>query len=80
MLNPQNKHNITEEMIPQIEEIVTDGELAKTVFEAAKSSIGQDLTEIDSVRCSLGFLIYLKSFFQAIYLWALQEDLRTIWI
>jgi len=36
-------------MIPQIEEIVTDGELAKSIFEAAKVSMGQDLTEIDSV-------------------------------
>ena len=41
---------MTEELIPKIEEIVTDGEIAKSIFESAKISMGQDLTEIDSVN------------------------------
>lgn len=36
-------------MVPAIEEIVVDGEIAKNIYESAKISMGQDLTEIDSV-------------------------------
>ena len=53
---------MTEEIIPQIEEIVTDGELAKSIFESAKISMGQDITEIDSVLNQKLIYFYIQCF------------------
>jgi hypothetical protein len=40
---------VNEELLEQIEEITTDGELAKQVLEAAKVSMGQDISDLDLV-------------------------------
>lgn len=37
-----------EDTVQQIEEIIHDGELAQRVYDAAQTSMGQDLSEIDT--------------------------------
>lgn len=43
----QNKSTLTDEHVEVIEELVTDGEIAKQIVEASKTSMGQGLSEID---------------------------------
>lgn len=40
---------MTEESVGELETIISDGEIAKSVYEASLASMGQDLTEIDAV-------------------------------
>lgn len=48
-----NKDTLSEASIPEIEEIVIDGEVAQAVFEAARSSMGQELSEMDEAELRL---------------------------
>jgi hypothetical protein len=43
----KDKSTLTEESLEEIEEIVADPAKAKQILEAAKSSMGQDLSEVD---------------------------------
>jgi len=43
----QDKNNIKKELIPEIEELVTDGGIAEKIYQDANSSMGQDLSEDD---------------------------------
>ena len=43
----KDKSTLTEESLEEIEEIVSDPAKAKQILEAAKSSMGQDLSEVD---------------------------------
>jgi len=43
----KDKAEVTEDMVPQIEEVVLDGGIAEKVFHAATASMGQELSEGD---------------------------------
>lgn len=43
----KDKAEVTEDMVPQIEEVVLDGAIAEKVFHAATASMGQELSEGD---------------------------------
>eukprot|EP01026_Neomeris_dumetosa_P073126 TRINITY_DN748_c0_g1_i11.p1 TRINITY_DN748_c0_g1~~TRINITY_DN748_c0_g1_i11.p1 ORF type:complete len:567 (-),score=106.04 TRINITY_DN748_c0_g1_i11:152-1801(-) len=49
----QDKSQLTEEKLGDIQEIVEDEDKAREVLEAAKASMGQDISEIDLVNISL---------------------------
>lgn len=49
----QNKKNIDEEMRPQLTEILNSEDLAQDIIEAAKISMGQDITELDCLQVNL---------------------------
>ena len=40
---------MNDEMLPELEEILKDAELAQQVIDASNQSMGQDLSEIDNV-------------------------------
>lgn len=42
-----DKHTINDSQADQVEEITTDADIAVQVLEAAKTSMGQDISEID---------------------------------
>ena len=46
----QTKDRIEEEMVPQFEEILMDEDKARQIVEAAKTSMGQDLSEMDVLQ------------------------------
>ncbi|PKA58582.1 putative nucleolar protein 5-2 [Apostasia shenzhenica] len=46
----EDKSNLSEEHIPQLADIVGDEEKAKEIVEAAKASMGQDLSAIDLIN------------------------------
>eukprot|EP00466_Bigelowiella_natans_P003463 jgi/Bigna1/53699/estExt_Genewise1Plus.C_230045 len=48
----QHKENLDEEMLPQMEEILMDAGKAKEVLEAARKSMGHELSEIDMLNIS----------------------------
>ena len=45
----QSKENIVDEILPQIEEITSDADIARKIVDAARSSMGQEFSEIDQV-------------------------------
>lgn len=45
----QNKDRCDESILPQLEEILMDEDKAKEVVEAAKTSMGQDMSEMDQI-------------------------------
>ena len=44
-----NRENISDENLPELEEIAQSGELAQKVLEVSQISFGNDLTEYDEV-------------------------------
>lgn len=46
----ENKNNATEENLKSIEEITLDEEKANQIIEAAKISMGQDMSETDQIQ------------------------------
>lgn len=49
----ENKRNVNEDLRSQLMEILTSEEVVTDIIEAAKISMGQDMTEMDSVQISL---------------------------
>lgn len=49
----KDKKNITDEMVPDLKEIVGEEELAQQVVKAAKSSMGQDISPVDMANIEL---------------------------
>lgn len=46
----KNKENLTEEQLPQIEEITSDSGIAKEILDASNASMGTDISEIDMIN------------------------------
>lgn len=46
----QNKSRLSEEHLPQLEEIIGDSGKAKQVLDAARSSMGTDISEMDMIN------------------------------
>ncbi|KAL9261593.1 Nucleolar protein 56-like protein [Drosera capensis] len=46
----ENKSNLSEESLPQLTEILRDEDKAKEVVEAAKASMGQDISPVDLIN------------------------------
>lgn len=55
-----NKDTLKEESIPELEELVTDGELAQRIYDLSLISVGSDLSEVDEV-CLKAFGDYVVS-------------------
>eukprot|EP00188_Purpureofilum_apyrenoidigerum_P002364 Plantae.Rhodophyta-Purpureofilum_apyrenoidigerum.ctg2464.p1 GENE.Plantae.Rhodophyta-Purpureofilum_apyrenoidigerum.ctg2464~~Plantae.Rhodophyta-Purpureofilum_apyrenoidigerum.ctg2464.p1 ORF type:complete len:490 (-),score=133.96 Plantae.Rhodophyta-Purpureofilum_apyrenoidigerum.ctg2464:120-1589(-) len=49
----KNKTNANEEILPQIEEIVIDETIGKEILDAARSSMGTDVSDIDLVNIEM---------------------------
>jgi nucleolar protein 56 len=59
----KDKKDIQESHIPGIEEIVGDPEIAKSVYKAAKSSTGYDISQFD-IKCIENFAVRVISMIQ----------------
>lgn len=46
----ENKDNINEDMREKLQELTLDDEKANQIIEAAKISMGQDITEMDQIQ------------------------------
>ena len=57
-----NKDTLTEESVPALEEIVTDGELSQRIYDVSLKSVGNDLSEVDE-ECLKAFCGYVVTHF-----------------
>jgi nucleolar protein 56 len=55
-----NKDTLTEDMVGELEEIVSDGEIAQRIYDVCQISVGNDLGEIDE-ECLKAFGAYVVS-------------------
>jgi len=49
----KNKSNVNEELIPTMEEVVADEAIAKEILDAARSSMGTDVSDIDLINIEM---------------------------
>lgn len=55
-----NRNSLSDESIPELEELVGDGEIAEAILKSQRNSVGNDLSEIDE-ECLINFCNYLVS-------------------